>query len=124
MKKVIMVVDDDPDLGRTVKYGLEDVNPNYEIVYAASGEKCFEYLENNEFPDIILLDIMMPGMTGWEVLARLKENDSWKNIPIIFLTARTDVIAKNAGGFLAEDYIEKPFEILELETRINKVIKK
>jgi DNA-binding response OmpR family regulator len=60
-------------------------------------------------------------MSGWEVFDRIKENPSWNTIPVIFLTARTDRIAKNAGSFLGEDYIEKPFEIVDLKNRIEKV---
>ena len=61
-------------------------------------------------------------MSGWETFDRIKENPSWMNIPIFFLTARTDRVAKNAGGFLGDDYIEKPFEITELKRKIDTVI--
>ncbi|MFO8078641.1 MAG: response regulator, partial [Thermoplasmatota archaeon] len=67
---------------------------------------------------------MMPGMSGWEVFDTLKDNPSWKNIPIVFLTARTDDLAEDAGKFLGEDYIEKPFEIDELIKRVDKIIEK
>ena len=79
-------------------------------------------LKDNNIPDLILLDIMMPEMSGWEVCERLKKNPSWKDIPIVFLTARTDEVAIDAGGFLGEDYIKKPFEIKDLNKRIDMVI--
>ena len=60
----------------------------------------------------------------WEVFDKLKENTSWKDIPIVFLTARTDEITENAGGFLGDDYIEKPVRTEELKKRIGKVLKK
>jgi len=63
-------------------------------------------------------------MSGWQTFDKIKGNDDWKGIPIVFLSARTDNIAKNAGGFLGEDYIEKPFEIKNLKERIEKAIKK
>jgi hypothetical protein len=85
--------------------------------------QCLELLKNNQIPDIILLDIMMPKMSGWQVFYRLKENPSWKNIPVIFLTARTDEVAKNAGGFLGDDYIEKPFNREDLKKRIDYFLK-
>jgi len=69
-------------------------------------------------------DLMMPGMSGWETFDMLRENKSWKDIPIVFLTARTDRVAKNAGQFLGSDYIEKPFEINDLKERIDKALKK
>jgi DNA-binding response OmpR family regulator len=122
--KKIFVVDDKTDLLYSVKQGLEEIDSEFEVIGIQSAEKCLEKLRNKELPDIILLDIMMPGMNGWEMFDRLKENDSWKKIPVIFLTARTDKIAKNAGKFLAEDYIEKPFNIEDLRQRIHKVINK
>ena len=123
MKK-IMVVDDDPDQISTVKYVLESLNNKYEVIGANNGIQCLQLLKEKNLPDLILLDIMMPEMNGWEVLNRLKENSTWKDIPVIFLTARTDEVAKNAGGFLGDDYIEKPFNGKELIKRIDDVLKK
>lgn len=124
MLKKIMVVDDNPDLLFSVKNSLEDIYPQVSVISVESAELCLEKLKNNEIPDIILLDIMMPGINGWEMFDKLKENASWRNIPVIFLTARTDRIAKNAGQFLAEDYIEKPFKVEDLKRRIDNVINK
>ena len=122
MKK-IMVVDDEPDQIATVKYVLESSNNEYEIMGADSGFKCLELLKNNQIPDLILLDIMMPEMSGWEVLNQIKENSSWRNIPIIFLTARTDRVAKKAGVFLGDDFIEKPFDSKYLIEKIDEIFK-
>jgi two-component system response regulator VicR len=123
MVKKVLVVDDNPDVIFSVKSGLEESAKDYKVIGAESGEKCIEFLKNNT-PDIILLDIMMPEMSGWQTFDKIKGNDDWKDIPIVFLSARTDNIAKNAGGFLGEDYIEKPFEIKNLKERIEKAIKK
>jgi len=123
MKK-ILIVDDDPDQISTIKYVLENSDSHYEIISANNGIQCLKLLENNLIPDLILLDIMMPEMNGWEVFKHLKEKSQWNNIPIIFLTARTDGIAKNAGGFLGDDYIEKPFNGEDLIKRIDDTLKK
>jgi DNA-binding response OmpR family regulator len=123
MVKKVLVVDDNPDVIFSVKSGLESYDKNYKIIGVESGMKCLEFLKT-EIPDLILMDIMMPEMSGWKTFDKIKENISWKDIPIIFLTARTDRVAKNAGGFLGEDYIEKPFEIKNLIGRIDKVLKK
>ena len=123
MIKTILVVDDNPDVPFAVKKGLKDIDANYEVVSVESGEKCLELLEKNQIPDIILLDIMMPGISGWDVFDRVQENQEWKNIPIVFLTARTDKVAKTSGSYLAKDYIEKPFEIEDLKKRIDYVLK-
>ena len=120
MVKKIMIVDDNPDIILSIKSGLEVVASDYEIIGAESGEKCLELLET-ETPDLILLDIMMPEMSGWETFDKLKGNASWGKIPVVFLTARTDKVAKNAGGFLGDDYIEKPFEIAELKRRLDEI---
>ena len=117
----IMVVDDDPDQISTVRYVLESTNDKYEVIGANDGTQCLQLLKDKQIPDLILLDIMMPEMNGWEVYNRLKENFSWRDIPVIFLTARTDRIAKNAGGFLGDDYIEKPFDIQDIQRRIEKL---
>ena len=120
MVKKIMIVDDNPDIILSIKNGLEVVAGDYEIIGVESGEKCLELLET-ETPDLILLDIMMPEMSGWETFDKLKGNALWGKIPVVFLTARTDRVAKNAGGFLGDDYIEKPFEIAELKRRIDEI---
>ncbi|MCK4332585.1 MAG: response regulator [Thermoplasmatales archaeon] len=122
MKKKIMVVDDEPDILRSVKQLFEGMD-DYKVTCASSGIQCLELLENNEIPDLILLDIMMPEMNGWKTFDTIRENLLWKNIPVIFLTAKTDDISVKLGRFLATDYIKKPFDIEELKKRIVKVLK-
>ena len=124
MKK-IMLVDDEEDQVFGIKKALEDkYGDEYKVIPANNGAECFELLKNNELPDLILLDIMMPEMSGWEVFDKLRDNPSWEKIPIVFLTARTDRIAENAGDFLGDDYIEKPVDAEELKKRIDKVLEK
>jgi CheY-like chemotaxis protein len=121
MKK-IMVVDDDSDVRDSVKYALEYYS-DYEVICVESGNSCYELLKNNEIPDLIILDIMMPGMSGWMLTDRLKENPSWKKIPVVFLTARLDKFAEDIGKKLSDDYIKKPFDIKDLKKRIDKILK-
>ncbi len=123
MKK-IMVVDDNPDHLHSIKQTIENMDDDYKVTCASSGIRCLKLLENSEIPDLILLDIMMPKMNGWETFKTIQENSSWRDIPVVFLTARTDDFAQNAGSFLAADYIEKPFDIDDLKKRIEKVLKK
>jgi CheY-like chemotaxis protein len=124
MVKRIMIVDDDPGVIFTIKHGLEGNNSEYEITTVNSGKDCLVLLEEQQIPDLILLDIMMPKMSGWETYKKIREKISSEKLPIVFLTARTDRIAKEAGGFLAEDYIEKPFTLPELKERIEKILQK
>jgi len=120
--KTILVVDDESSVAYTVKTGLESLDDSYNVITLNGGKECLQYLKNNQKPDIILLDIMMPEMTGWETYDKIKENSSWNSIPIIFLTARTDEIARRTGNFLAEDYIEKPAKIPEIKQRIDTIL--
>jgi CheY-like chemotaxis protein len=123
--KNILYVDDKKNQIFSIKTAFEDLYGNeYKIIPAESGKKCLELLNKNFIPDLILLDIMMPDMNGWEVFDKLKANPSWKNIPVVFLTARTDGFAENTGEFIAEDYIKKPIDVKELKTRIDNVLKK
>lgn len=124
MGKKILIVDDNPDVTFTVKAGLEEIDNEIQVESVDSGEACLEFLESNDAPDIILLDIMMPGISGWETFDKLKAHETWKNIPVVFLTARTDNVAKTAGQFLGEDYIEKPFDINELKKHLDQVFSK
>jgi DNA-binding response OmpR family regulator len=117
MKK-ILVVDDDSDIRYAIKEGFFT---EYDIITVESGEKCFRYLES-ETPDLILLDIMMPEINGWDVIKKLKDSKNWKDIPIIIITARRDEITKYGGSFFANDLIEKPFTINDLKKRINNIL--
>ena len=123
--KEIMLVDDEKDQIFCIKTAFEELfGKEYSIIPAESGKHCFKLLEKNVKPDLILLDLMMPEMNGWEVFDKLRANPSWKNIPVLILTARTDGLAAQAGKLIADDYIEKPIDIKELKTRIDNLLKK
>ena len=119
-----MIVDDDPAQIFTVEEILKEAEGKYKVISANSGMDCLQLLKNNEIPDLILLDIMMSGMSGWDVFEHLKEKTEWKEIPIIFLTALTDKYSKTLGRMTADDYIEKPYDPEHLKNRIEKVLKK
>lgn len=122
MKK-IMIVDDEPGVLYTVKTGLEAINDKIEVVTMQSGEECLDHLDEIN-PDLIILDLMMPGMSGWATYDKIRDKKNWEKTPIIFLTARTDDIAKRAGNFLAEDYLEKPVDVEVIQERIEKLLAK
>jgi CheY-like chemotaxis protein len=123
MGKTILVVDDDPGVIQTIKYGLEGLDPDYQVFTAEGGKKCFEFLEKKKLPDIILLDVMMPDMNGWEVQKKLRERIEWKSIPIIFLTAVQDPTSKKIGDITSEGFLEKPCKLPELKQKIDKILK-
>lgn len=122
LSKKVMVVDDDIGVIYTIKRGLEETD-EYEVMTVNRGVECFDLLKKNKIPDLILLDSMMPEMSGWETYKQLKNHDVWKNIPVMFLTDRTNHIPKEGDGFIGDDYIEKPFKVPKLKKRIEKILK-
>ena len=122
MTRKIMVVDDHADQILTVKAALEDMDEGYDVVGAESGVQCLEILENGMIPDMILTESMMPGMTGWELLDKLKEKPRWGNIPVTFLTAWADLKTEKSRSFSVDNIIEKPFDTKDLKERIDKVL--
>jgi putative two-component system response regulator len=123
MVKTILVVDDFQDIIISVKCVLEDATKEYQVIGVDSGEKCLQVLQGDHLPDLILLDIMMPGMSGWDVAARIKENDRWSTVPIVFLTALGDEMSAGMGLLASEDYIVKPFDIVKLKECVNRILR-
>ena len=120
MKKIV-VVDDEPDITSSIKQILESTSDEYEVVSASSGMQCLELLKDNNVPDLIILDILMPEINGWDLFYKLQENPSWAKIPVIFLTARTDKAAEHTGHFLGAEFMSKPFDVEEFKRMIDKV---
>jgi two-component system sensor histidine kinase/response regulator len=114
---VILVVDDDPDnLGVLFDY-LDSVG--FKVLLVQNSENALIQAEIKK-PDIILLDILMPGLDGFETCRRLKENDKTRDIPVIFMTALSDTTNKVKGFKMgAVDYITKPFQQEEVLARVN-----
>ena len=123
MKKILMV-DDEADQIYTMKTLLEDNSNEYELIGVENGNKCLQLLKNGALPDLIFLDIMMPQISGWELFERIKQNPEWKHIPIVFITARTDEVAVNAGRFLGDGFINKPYNADEVLKVIKEKIDK
>jgi two-component system response regulator VicR len=119
MNKKIMVVDDEPDTVDLVKLVLE--TEGFDVTTAYSGDECLKKL-NEEKPDAVLLDIMMPDMDGWEVFKKIREK--YKNLPVAMLTVRNQDIDKILGLHVlkADDYITKPFGRKELVERVKKMV--
>ena len=123
MKKKILVVDDEPDQIYSLKLVLE-YNGRFEVISAKNGEECIRLLGKKNLPDLILLDVMMPKMSGWEVLKHLKSNAEWKDIPVIIITALTGKDNGSEGRFIPDDYIEKPYDVEDLKKRVYNVLNK
>ncbi|MCY9667056.1 response regulator transcription factor [Paenibacillus alginolyticus] len=118
-KKKIMIVDDEPKIVRFVAANLKSLD--FETLACQSGAEALEKVEGFD-PDLILLDLMMPGMDGFEVLKRLR---SYSSVPVIMLTARSNGADKVQGLNLgADDYLTKPFSLDELFARVNAVLRR
>ncbi|TYQ31890.1 response regulator [Pseudanabaena sp. UWO310] len=113
---LILIVDDTPTNLDVISEALSDVG--YDVAIATSGERALHQVERN-LPDLILLDVMMPEIDGFETCRRLKSNPKTTNIPIIFMTALSDMSNKIKGFELgAVDYITKPFQEQEVLARV------
>jgi CheY-like chemotaxis protein len=108
----ILIVDDEPSIRFLITATLED--EGYELFEAADGQEAYNLVKSNK-PDLIILDVMMPGLTGYELCAKLKQDPVTQNIVIIMLTAKgqeQDRLQSRQAG--ADRYLRKPFSPLEL----------
>jgi CheY-like chemotaxis protein len=119
-----MFVDDERDVLLSFEKTVTNSSKDYEFIGARSGEECLELIKDGKIPDVIYLDIMMPGLSGWEVYDKIRENPAWNHIPIVFLTARTDQVAVKVGEALGDGYIEKPIDSTQLLQHIDNILVK
>lgn len=119
----IMIVDDEPAIRIITRKILEE--EGYSIIEAADGGECLKMLKK-EKPDLILLDVMMPDMDGWEVCKRIKENRETRKILTVMFTVRTsmDSIRKSLEYSHADAQINKPFELDELKDQVKSLLEK
>jgi two-component system KDP operon response regulator KdpE len=117
----ILIVDDESDVVESVRLGFELQWREVDILEAASGDAALDLVEQ-EHPDIVLLDIGLPDIDGFEVVRRLR---AFSDVPIVMLTARDDAMDKVKGLELgADDYVTKPFNHLELLARVKAVLRR
>ncbi|WP_028877912.1 response regulator [Terasakiella pusilla] len=114
-QKKILIVDDEPVNLQVLKQILQD---SYQLVFAKNGQKAIEFAQKQS-PDLILMDIMMPDMNGYETVRRLKQDEATKGIPVIFVTAMVDVEDEKLGFDVgAVDYISKPVSAPIVQARV------
>lgn len=112
----ILIVDDDPNTLEILRRWLN--REGYATVSADNGPACLQAL-GTEAVDVIVLDVMMPGMDGLQVCERLRENDAWRGIPVMLLTAKDDIETRSRGMMLGvSEYLTKPVNKLELFARL------
>jgi len=120
MKKTILIVDDEATTRQLLRDVLE--NEGYTMLEAGNGQEAIDILKKHK-TDLIILDIMMPQMNGWDTAAVISTDPKLKIIPFIFLTAKSDKTSKQLGKISTKYYIEKPFEIQNIIEVIKTAIK-
>ena len=122
MARKILVVDDEAILVETIAYNLEQAG--YRVVTAADGSSALD-AARSEIPDLIILDVMLPGMDGLEVCRQLRKESGTATTPIVMLTAKSDEIDKVVGLEVgADDYVTKPFGRRELLARVRALLRR
>ena len=119
MTNKILLIEDELDLVEVIKMRLE--NSGYEVIGVLSGEEAFTYLQK-DIPDLILLDLLLPGMRGEEICKKLKCDDRLKTIPVILCTASASDIPKVVKEVGADDYAMKPYVPEDLLIKVKKFI--
>ncbi len=118
----ILVVDDAEHIVELIKFNLE--SEGYEVIPAYDGKEALKCMQDQKF-DLILLDLMLPGIDGIEICRRLRSNPKTKDIPIIMITAKGEEIDKVLGLELgADDYMTKPFSVRELVARVKAMLRR
>jgi two-component system alkaline phosphatase synthesis response regulator PhoP len=121
VQKAILIVDDEKDIVEMLKYNLE--KEGYKVLTARDGKKALE--QAKQLPDLILLDVMMPEMDGWEVCKYLKRDVKTAAIPVIFLTAKGTEFDEVLGLELgADDYVVKPIAVRSLLARVKTALRR
>ena len=124
MPRPALIIEDDPDIAESVRYNL--AAEGFTAIVAATGERGLELaLDPQNPPMVIVLDLMLPGMSGTELCRRLRREVQTRRTPIIMLTAKTSEADRIAGLDLgADDYIAKPFSVRELVARVRAVLRR
>uniref|UniRef100_A0A7C3N5G0 Response regulator transcription factor n=1 Tax=candidate division WOR-3 bacterium TaxID=2052148 RepID=A0A7C3N5G0_UNCW3 len=119
----IVILEDQQDINDLIAIHLKQ--NNFDYVQFFSGKDFLKYLSNNNTFHLLILDLMLPEVDGIEILKRMKDDQSYKNIPVIILTAKSDESDKIVGLELgSDDYITKPFSVKELIARIKVILKR
>ncbi len=122
MRQTILVVDDEPDIVEIIQYNLE--KSGFDVIVAADGPTALEKARD-ETPDLIVLDLMLPGLEGTDVCRILKQEERTRSIPILMLTAKSEEIDRIIGLELgADDYVVKPFSPREIALRIRNILRR
>jgi DNA-binding response OmpR family regulator len=119
-KPVVLIADDDPEILSLLSIRLS--RGGYKVLEAVDGEQTLAAVREH-FPDVIILDVMMPGKNGWEVAKELRHDPRFRDIGIVMLTAIGEKINELTSPLYgADEYVDKPFEFADLEAKISAVL--
>ncbi len=119
-KPVILIADDDPEI--LTMLGIRLSKKGYQVLEAVDGNQTLS-LAHKHHPDLVLLDVMMPGKNGWEVAKELRSADEFANVGIVMLTAIGEKVNEMTSPLYGADaYVDKPFDFSELEAKIKDVL--
>jgi DNA-binding response OmpR family regulator len=119
-KPVILIADDDPEI--LTMLGIRLSKKGYEVLEAVDGNQTLS-LAHDHHPDLVLLDVMMPGKNGWEVAKELRGDDTFANVGIVMLTAIGEKVNEMTSPLYGADaYVDKPFDFSDLEAKIKRVL--
>lgn len=122
MEKKVLIVEDEIDIARTIEFNLK--KENFLTIISGDGKTAIDILKKGKI-DLVILDIMIPEINGYEVLKIIKSDSKTKHIPVLMLSAKSEEFDKLLGfDFGADDYITKPFSIKELIARIKAILKR
>ena len=120
MGKKVLIADDEPNIVAALEYLLQ--RNGYVVHVARNGDEALTLIEQHQ-PDLVLLDVMMPQRSGYDVCQRVREREDWRHIKIVMLSAKGRDVEVNKGMSLGADlYITKPFSTSELVARINDLL--
>lgn len=119
-KPVVLIADDDPEI--LTMLGIRLSKKGYEVLEAVDGHQTLS-LAQQHHPDLVLLDVMMPGKNGWEVAKELRADPTFANLGIVMLTAMGERVNEMTSPLYGADaYVDKPFDFTELERKIHQVL--
>ena len=122
MTNKVFIVEDEPDLRDTLQYNFE--NEGFKVKSFPNGESFLETIKNDK-PNLVILDLMLPGISGLDVCRDLRMNEVNENVAVVMLTAKSEEIDRIVGFELgADDYVTKPFSVRELILRVKVLLKK
>jgi len=121
MARTALVVEDDADIGKLLRWVLE--REGFEVTLLADGRSAVERIASGAATSLVLLDVMLPHVSGHDLLATLRSNATWRAVPVIMLSAKSqehDIVKALDAG--ANDYMVKPFQPAELRARIRRLV--